>query len=141
MRKEVICVGKIVFVPKTVDKKEVYKILQAALHTGTKDDFRIKRIFSGILDYGILSNEISSELFYSRTAQMDDRKFVSMYFYYNPSKDPFAWMSIYYSSYEEHHKLFGAQFSYKGPRTTEMLIEELYPPDNLGDWISVLKNE
>ena len=81
--------GKIVFIPKTVDKKEVYKILQAALHAGAKDDFRIKRIFAGILDYGILSNEIPSELFYSRTAQMDDRKFVSMYFYYNPSKRSF----------------------------------------------------
>ena len=133
--------GKIVIAPRKEQKNEsrIFRILRAALQPGIEEDPKIKSVFSDILDYGRLSTEYSEQLFFPRSVTIDDREYLSIYFYYNPSEEPFAWMSIYHTSPNGRlDKLFGAQFSQKSPETTEMLIEDVDIPKGLESWVNIL---
>lgn len=136
--------GKIVIAPRKEQKNkdQIFRILHAALQPGIREDPKIKSIFSDMLDYERLSTEYSEPLFFSRSITIDDREYFSIFFYYNPSMKPFAWMGIYYSSSNGRlDKLFGAQFSQRSPETTEMLIENVHVPEDLKTWVSILRKQ
>ena len=133
--------GEIVIAPKEEQKNKnrIFEILHTALRPGIREDPKIKSIFLDILNHECLSTEYSEQLSFSRPVTIEDREYISTYFHYDPSREPFAWMCIYYSSSNGRlDKLFGAKFSQKG-RKTEMFVESVNPPEDLESWISILK--